>query len=134
MTVQPMSDYVMIRRQRDTQIGHILVPDVVDTKPRIGIVEAVGPGRRLKDGTRAPMPVQVGDRVAFSLESGYVNQLPGHRDVGDDTRLLIRAEGIVAVLDPEVDATAVASPWPGYIADGPQDSEYSEADFDGWLY
>jgi chaperonin GroES len=122
LELKPLHDYVAIRRLKDVQVGSILVPDIVDTKPRLGIVEAIGPGRRLKDGSRAPMHVQVGDRVSFSLESGYVSGLPGRGP--NDTRLLIHEVNIVAVLDPDIEASAVASPWPGYVVDGPQDSDH----------
>lgn len=133
--IRPMHDYVMVRRLPDKQIGRIIVPDTVDTKPRIGIVEAVGPGVRLKDGSRQPMLVTVGDRVVFSLDSGHVVQLPGQGP--NDTRLLVRQGGlvrengsreggIVAILDGEGDASALGSPWPGYVTDGPQDTSPTE--------
>lgn len=119
VTVRPRNDYVMIRRIADTKVGLIHIPETADTKPRIGIVEAVGPGRLLKSGARAPMSVRVGDRVKFdSMAKGYVTEIPGlhHRD----TRLLIPESGIQALLEPEVEASAVGSPWPNYIAEGPQ--------------
>lgn len=115
-----MHDYVVIRRIPDTQIGHIVIPDNVDTKPRIGIVEAIGPGRLLNDGTREPMEVKVGDRVSFSLASGYVTALPGQALY--DTRLLIRETDVLAILDDDSEASALGSPWPAFITDGPQDS------------
>lgn len=126
MTIQPMHDYVMIRRLPDTQIGRIHIPDTVDTKPRIGIVEAIGPGRRAKDGTRIPMSVNVGDRVSFSLESGFVNQLPGERH--RDAKLLIRDTGILAVLDPEAEASALGSPWPEYVRNLPDPSKDTDGE------
>lgn len=119
MRITLLHDYVMIRRIPDRQVGRIVVPDTVETKPRIGIVEAIGPGRKGKDGTRLSMAVDVGDRVSFSLESGYVNSLPGM--LPHDTRLLIRETAILAVLDAESEASAVGSPWPGFITEGPQD-------------
>src|SRR5687768_152764 len=118
IALRPYSDYVLIRRIPDAQVGRIVVPGNVDTKPRIGIVEAIGPGRVLKTGARAPMAVSVGDRVKFSLDSGYVSRLPGERF--GDARLLIRETAIEAVLPAEVEASAVGSPWPAYITEGPQ--------------
>lgn len=129
--IRPMHDYVLINRIPDKQVGRILIPDTVDTKPRIGIVEAVGPGRRDRHGNRIPMQTKVGDRVVFSLESGYVTQLPGRGPL--ETRLLVREGGlrretgkveggIVAILDEESPASALGTPWPGHVADGPQDT------------
>lgn len=124
----PMHDYVVIRRLPDTQIGRIHMPASVDTKPRIGIVEAVGPGLKLPDGQRMPMLTQVGDRVVFSLDSGFIVQMPG--DTFEE-RLLVREGGlrrengtreggIVAILE-EGEASALGSPWPSFITEGPQD-------------
>lgn len=38
--------------------------------PREGIVVAVGPGNRLKDGTRGGMTVQEGDHVLIAIRCG----------------------------------------------------------------
>lgn len=111
--MKPMHDYVVVRRIRDQKDGALIhIPDIAETKPRIGIVEAVGPGRRLEDGSRAPMDVQVGDRVKFSTQQGEVV------DLGDGERLLIREPWLEAVLASEVDANAVGSDWPRYITEG----------------
>jgi chaperonin GroES len=124
--MRPMHDYVVIRRQPDKQIGSIIVPDSVDTKPRIGIVEAVGPGRLSTKGERIPMSVKVGDRVKFDAGAkGYVVHLPGHHPL--DTRLLIPESGIELVLDDAGSAHALGTPWPAYIAEGPQDTSPQEA-------
>lgn len=118
-TWRPMHNQVMIRRVADVKVGSILIPETADTKPRIGIVEAVGPGRLSKSGVRLPMSVKVGDRVRFDAGAkGFVVSLPGAHPL--DTRLLMTEDGIQAVLDPDVDATSVGSPWPNYIVDGPQ--------------
>jgi chaperonin GroES len=123
--IQPIQDYVLIRRHETRKIGRFFVParrnPNDDLKPRFGTVEAVGPGKRATNGSRLPMPVAVGDVVMFSLESGYVTQLPGLGPT--DTRLLIRVTGILAVLEGVADESGLGEPWPGYIVDGPQDNE-----------
>jgi len=120
--VRPINDQVMIRRTPDRQVGRILIPDSADTKPRIGIVEAVGPGRLLKSGKRAPMSVAVGDRVRYNSEAkGFVLSLPGCHPL--DTRLLIPESGIEAVLEADAEASALGSPWPEYIVEGVQGGE-----------
>lgn len=119
MTIRPVHDYVLIRRIPDAQVGRILIPGTADTKPRIGIVEAVGPGKLLKSGARAPMSVSVGDRVKFDAGAkGYVTRLPGERH--SEARLLIPEDGIEAILPPEAEASALGSPWPAYITEGVQ--------------
>lgn len=119
MTMQPLHDYVLIRRIPDAQVGRIVIPSTAETKPRIGIVEAVGPGKLLKNGRRAPMSVAVGDRVKFDAGAkGYVTRLPGERH--SEARLLIPEGGIECVLPPEAEASAIGSPWPKYITEGVQ--------------
>lgn len=117
MTVRPLHDYVMIRRIPDVKVGLIHIPDNYETKPRIGIVEAVGPGRVGKGGARIPMSVAVGDRVRFDAGAkGYMVPIYGGRR--DEARLLIPESGIEAVLSPDGEAHALGSPWPGHIAEG----------------
>ena len=127
MRVQPVADYVLIRRTPDRQVGHIVIPDTADTKPRIGIVEAVGPGRQGKRG-RIPMEAKVGDRVSFALTdrmdgpTGFVAQLPGER--WTDAPLLIRDRAILAVLEPDAEASALGSPWPAFVTNLPAPDRY----------
>src|SRR5204862_393175 len=61
--VRPINDQVMIRRTPDRQVGRILIPDSADTKPRIGIVEAVGPGRLLKSGKHTPISITIKNHI-----------------------------------------------------------------------
>jgi chaperonin GroES len=68
MTFKPLSDKVvveLIEEDEKTSSG-IILPDTAKKRPQEGVVVAVGPGRLLKDGERAPMSVQVGQRVVFS--------------------------------------------------------------------
>ncbi len=50
--------------------GGIILPDTAKKKPRKGTVVAVGPGRILENGERAPVGVKVGDVVIYSQYSG----------------------------------------------------------------
>lgn len=119
MTIRPRNDMVMIRRIPDVKVGLIHIPQKADTKPRIGIVEAVGPGKLSKSGQRLPMSVKVGDRVRFNAGAkGYVTSIPGLHP--NDTRLLIPEDGIEAVLDHDAEASSVGTAWPAYIENGPQ--------------
>jgi chaperonin GroES len=127
VSVRLLHNQVLIRRTPDEKVGRFFVPGNADTKPRIGIVEAVGPGKRAKNGERIPMSVRVGDRVRFDAgHKGYVVNLPGSHPL--DTRLIIPEDGILAVLVAGAEASSLGSPWPSYITDGVQGGDHSEVE------
>lgn len=68
----PVGDNVLIL-PLDAEIktaGGIVLPDTAQKKPTEGEVVAVGPGRVLDNGDRAPMPVKVGDVVVYARYGG----------------------------------------------------------------
>ncbi len=96
MKIKPLSDRVVlepISEEEKTKSG-IILPDTVDKeKPEQGKVIAVGPGRVLVDGKRAPMSVKVGDKVVFKKYS------PDEIKVGDKEYLIISEEDILAIIE-----------------------------------
>ena len=70
--LRPIDDHVVIRpiiEDSKTTSG-IILPDTVDKeKPEKGEVVAVGNGRLLDSGQRAPLSVKVGDTVIFTKYS-----------------------------------------------------------------
>jgi chaperonin GroES len=72
MNLRPLGDRVMVKpveKEKMTKSG-IVIPDTVKEKPQEGIVEAVGTGRILDNGTRVPMELEVGDKVLYARYSG----------------------------------------------------------------
>jgi chaperonin GroES len=94
--LKPLGDRVVvepIEREERTPSG-IVLPDTAKEKPQEGNVIAVGPGRLLDNGERAPLEVKVGDRVVFSKYAGTEFKV-------DDRELLILSErDILAVIEP----------------------------------
>ncbi|MER3403598.1 MAG: co-chaperone GroES [Armatimonadota bacterium] len=81
MTFKPLSDKVVIELLEDeekTESG-IILPDTAKKRPQEGKVVAVGPGRLLNNGERAPMSVQVGQRVVFSKYAGNEFEYDGKK-------------------------------------------------------
>jgi chaperonin GroES len=72
VTLKPLDDRLVVTVSEATEktAGGILLPDAAKQKPQQGTVVAVGPGRLLENGTRAPMAVKVGDLVLFGKYSG----------------------------------------------------------------
>ncbi|MCR4279076.1 MAG: co-chaperone GroES [bacterium] len=96
MNVRPLSDRVIIKplsKEQSTASG-IIIPDTVDKeRPEQGKVIAVGPGRRMENGTRAEMDLKVGDTVVFKKYS------PDEIKVGDEEVLVVSESDIMAVLE-----------------------------------
>ena len=72
MNVKPLGDRVVLKpveREEVTKSG-IVLPDTAKEKPKEGMVEAVGSGRILDNGTKVPMELKVGDRVLYAKYAG----------------------------------------------------------------
>ena len=72
MNVRPLGDRVVLKpveREEVTKSG-IVLPDTAKEKPQEGIVEAVGTGRILDNGTKVPNELKVGDRVLYAKYAG----------------------------------------------------------------
>ena len=72
MKVRPLGDRVLVRRLEAAEDvrGGIIIPDTAKEKPMEAEVVAVGEGKRLEDGTRAPFEVSVGDTVLIGKYAG----------------------------------------------------------------
>jgi len=70
--VRPLGDRVLVRRLEAAEDvrGGIIIPDTAKEKPMEAEVVAVGEGKRLEDGTRAPFEVSVGDTVLIGKYAG----------------------------------------------------------------
>ncbi len=70
--VRPLGDRVLVRRLDTSEEvrGGIIIPDTAKEKPMEAEVVAVGEGKRLDDGSRAPFEVSVGDMVLIGKYAG----------------------------------------------------------------
>jgi chaperonin GroES len=95
MKIRPLGDRVVVKRfeAKDTSAGGIILPESAKNKPQFGEILAVGPGKLLKDGTRRPLQVKVGDKVLFTNWAGDEFKQSQGNDV-----LLMREEDILAIL------------------------------------
>jgi chaperonin GroES len=72
MQLRPLGDRVVLKpveREETTKSG-IVLPDTAKEKPQEGIVEAVGTGRILDNGTKVAVDLTVGDRVLYAKYAG----------------------------------------------------------------
>ena len=72
MNLKPLGDRVVVKpveKEERTKSG-IVLPDTAKEKPQEGIIEAVGPGRILDNGTKVPIELKVGDKVLYAKYAG----------------------------------------------------------------
>ncbi len=94
--LRPLNDKVIIKPIREdekTKAG-IVLPDTVEKeKPEKGEVIAVGPGKLLENGQRAPMSVKVGDKVIFKKYS------PDEIKINKEEYLVIDESDIIGIIE-----------------------------------
>ena len=66
--IRPLQDRVLVQRveAEDKTASGIIIPDTAKEKPSEGKVVAVGPGKRLDNGSIQEMGVKKGDKILFS--------------------------------------------------------------------
>lgn len=79
------------RTQEERTKGGIVLPDTAKERPQEGEVMAVGPGRLLDSGERAPMDVKVGDKVIFAKYGGTEIKIDG------EEYIILRQSDILAI-------------------------------------
>ncbi len=66
MEIRPLADHVVVEvLSEETTTSGIVLPDTAKENPQRGRVVAVGSGRLLDNGSRAPLEVGVQDVVLF---------------------------------------------------------------------
>jgi chaperonin GroES len=70
--LKPLGDRVILKPGKEEEVtkGGIVLPDSAKKKPQEGKVLAVGSGKLLENGTRAPMGVKKGDVVIYAKYGG----------------------------------------------------------------
>ncbi|MBO0745005.1 MAG: co-chaperone GroES [Candidatus Dormibacteraeota bacterium] len=95
MAIRPLGDRVVLKpveREERTKSG-IVLPDTAKEKPQEGIVEEVGSGRLLDNGTTVPLELKKGDRVLYAKYAG--NEFK----VDEVEYLIVSEKDVLAVLD-----------------------------------
>lgn len=93
--LSPLGDHVIVKAivEDKTTASGIILPDTAEKeRPEKGEVLAVGTGKLLDNGTRAPLSVKVGDKVIFKKYS------PDEIKVDKVEYLVIKEEDIIAII------------------------------------
>jgi chaperonin GroES len=92
--IHPLGDRVVVKpavKEEVTKSG-IVIPDTAKEKPQEGTIVAIGSGRLLDTGERAPVDVHVGDRVLFAKYGGTEYILDG------EEFLVLKENDLLAVI------------------------------------
>ena len=91
--IRPLGDKVVVKvsEEEEKTAGGIILPDTARKKPQEGKVLAIGPGKLLDDGKRAPMNVKIGDIVVFAKYGGT------EITVDDEELVILDEDSIYAV-------------------------------------
>lgn len=99
INIKPLGDRILveIKKEEDragkTKSG-IIIPETINKeRPEEGVVVAVGPGRRLDDGTLVPVSVKKGQKVIFSKYG------PDEIKVEDKEYLIVGESSLLAVIE-----------------------------------
>jgi chaperonin GroES len=95
--LEPLNDYVAVRRLVPKVAGHLVMPDVAAKQSNRAVVIAVGPGRVLPDGTRTDCEVVEGEIVLLPHYCGTEIQVDGI----EGPLLIVRAVEIICTVQGE---------------------------------
>ena len=92
--IRPVGDRVVVKPSAKEEItkSGIVIPDTAKEKPQEGTVVAVGSGRLLDNGDRAPIDVREGDRILFAKYGGTEFKLDG------EEYLVLKENDILAII------------------------------------
>lgn len=96
MKLKPLNDHVIVKPITEDEVtkSGIVLPDTADKeKPEKGEIVALGGGKLLDSGQRAPMSVKVGDIIMFKKYS------PDEIKVDGEEYLVIQEGDILAILE-----------------------------------
>ncbi len=95
MKIKPLQDRLVIKRleEEEKTKGGIIIPDSAKEKPQEGRVVAVGDGKTLESGQKAPLTVKPGDKILFGKYSGTEIKIDG------EEHLILREDDVLAIVE-----------------------------------
>ena len=95
MKIRPLQDRLIVKRvaEENKTKGGIIIPDTAKEKPSRGKIVAVGPGKLLDSGERAPLTVKVGNLVIYGKYAGTEVKIEG------EDHLILREEDVLGVIE-----------------------------------
>lgn len=93
--LRPLGDRVLVKRVEEGEKVHagIILPDTAQKKQEVGVVVAVGPGKKDKDGKLIEIAVKVGDQVMWDKYGGQ------DVSVDEEEFIFVKSDDIVAIVE-----------------------------------
>lgn len=93
--LRPLQDRVLIKRKKaeEKTTGGIILPDTAQKQKEMGIVIAVGPGKKDKDGNLLEMPVSTGQTVLWDKYSG------SEVTIDEEEFVIVKSDEIIAIVE-----------------------------------
>jgi chaperonin GroES len=93
--LKPLGDHIVVKPLEEMEVkkGGIIIPDTAKEKPSKGEVIAVGAGKTLDDGKKAPMELKAGDKVIYSKYGG--NEIK----IDDVEYLIMTQDDVLAIVE-----------------------------------
>ncbi len=94
MKIKPLQDRLVVKRieEEEKTNGGIISPDSAKEKPQEGKVVAVGDGKTLESGKKAPLTVKPGDKILFGKYSGTEIKIDG------EEHLIMREDDVLGIV------------------------------------
>ncbi|OGH79145.1 MAG: co-chaperone GroES [Candidatus Magasanikbacteria bacterium RIFOXYC2_FULL_40_16] len=96
MNIKPLGDHIVVKPKKEAEItaSGIVLPETAEKEKRAeGEIMAIGPGRILENGQRAPMEVMVGQNIIYKKWGG------DEVKIGNEEYKIISQEDILAILE-----------------------------------
>ena len=96
MQLKPLNDHIIVKPITENEVtksGIVLPETISKERPERGEVVAIGSGKLLDNGQRAPMGVKAGDKVIFKKYS------PDEIKIDNETYLVLSESDIMAILE-----------------------------------
>jgi chaperonin GroES len=95
MKIKPLQDRLVVKRleEEEKTKGGIIIPDSAKEKPQEARVVAVGDGKMLESGQKAPLTVKPGDKILFGKYSGTEIKIDG------EEHLILREDDVLAIVE-----------------------------------
>jgi chaperonin GroES len=93
--LRPLGGNILVKRveaETKTKSG-IVLPDSAKEKPKRGTILAIGDGKRLDSGEKAPFTVKKGDEVLFTSYAGTELKIDG------EEVLIMSEDDVLAVVE-----------------------------------
>jgi chaperonin GroES len=94
MKIKPLQDRLVVKRieEEEKTKGGIIIPDSAKEKPQEGRVVAIGDGKTLESGQKAPLTVKPGDKILFGKYSGTEIKIDG------EEHLILREDDVLEIV------------------------------------